>query len=152
MKDLFLAEFAKQLRPSKYYTDKKRAVMFSWLHLKHHIQSGQLDIEDAKRLPIPFVLCEGLEADIYQLQLFKEMRALSSILEIKGGGIQEFLGALSQFKNNCIDVTEITSCKPEFLGAEQSPKKREIQSGKQQKFLIPSLENQNQKTPQLGFI
>ncbi|RCH78846.1 hypothetical protein CU097_000103, partial [Rhizopus azygosporus] len=103
--ELSIVEFAKQPQPCKYYTDKKRAVMSSWLHLKHRIKGSQLNLQDAKRLAIPFVLCEGLEADIYKIRLVddtwtvvekaKDMHIPSSILEIKNGGIRDLLEALS---------------------------------------------------------
>ncbi|CEI90994.1 hypothetical protein RMCBS344292_05299 [Rhizopus microsporus] len=117
--ELSIIEFAKQSQPCKYYIDKKRAVMSSWLHLKHRIKGSQLNLQDAKRLAIPFVLCEGFEADIYKIRLVddtwtvvekaKDMHIPSSILEIKNGEIRDLLEALNEFKENCIAVTEISS-------------------------------------------
>ncbi|ORE11115.1 hypothetical protein BCV72DRAFT_122369 [Rhizopus microsporus var. microsporus] len=64
--DLSVVDFTEQPQPCKYYIDKIRAVTCSWLRLKHHIKDSQLNLQDAKRLVIPFVLCEDLEADIYK--------------------------------------------------------------------------------------
>ena len=82
--------------------------MSGWLHLKHHIKGSQLNLQEAKRLAIPFVLCEGLEADIYKITLVddtwtvvekaKDMHIPSSIFEIKNGEIRDLLEALSVFK------------------------------------------------------
>ncbi|KAG1440030.1 hypothetical protein G6F56_012070 [Rhizopus delemar] len=89
------------------------------LHLKHHIKGNQVNLQGAKRLAIPFVLCEGLEADIYKIRLVddtwtvvekaKDLHIPSSIIEIKNGGILDLLEALSEFKESCIAVTEISS-------------------------------------------
>lgn len=106
--DYSVVEFAKKPQPGKYYTDKKRAVMSSWLHLKHHIKCSQLNLQDAKRVSIPFVLCEGLEADVYKIRLLddtwtvvekvKDIDIPSSISGVKNGEIRDFMEALSDFK------------------------------------------------------
>ncbi|KAI9270147.1 hypothetical protein EDC94DRAFT_339249 [Helicostylum pulchrum] len=93
--------------------------MSSWLHLKHHIKSSQLNLQDPKRLSIPFVLCEGLEADVYTIRLLddtwtaveqvKDIGIPSSISEVKNGEIRDILEALSNLKEKCMDVAKVSS-------------------------------------------
>jgi hypothetical protein len=82
--------------------------MSTWLQLKQRIKNNQLNLEDAQRLAIPFVLCEALEADVYVLRLIddswtaveevKDIDIPSSISNIKDGEISRLLDRLSAFK------------------------------------------------------
>ncbi|GAA5799697.1 hypothetical protein HPULCUR_005114 [Helicostylum pulchrum] len=93
--------------------------LLCWLHLKHHIKSSQLNLQDPKRLSIPFVLCEGLEADVYTIRLLddtwtaveqvKDIGIPSSISEVKNGEIRDILEALSNLKEKCMDVAKVSS-------------------------------------------
>jgi hypothetical protein len=106
--DLSLSEFAKRPAPSKYYYDKKKAVIVSLIHLKEIINNGNLSIEEAKQLRIPFILCEGLESDIYTIRVIseewtvveklKDVDVPCSIKEVKEGKVEEFLKTLKDFK------------------------------------------------------
>ncbi|KAG1160119.1 hypothetical protein G6F37_004285 [Rhizopus arrhizus] len=67
---------------------------------------------------VSFVLCEGLEADVYSIRLIdaawtvvdkvKDMHIPSSTTEFKHGGIRDLLEALSEFEERCIIVNEIS--------------------------------------------
>ena len=38
-------------------------------HLKKHIQRTKIDYEAAKQVAVPFMITQGLEADVYTLRL-----------------------------------------------------------------------------------
>lgn len=40
--------------------------------MKEHIKNARLNLEEAKRFMVPFVLCEGLESNIYTIRLVSE--------------------------------------------------------------------------------
>ncbi|KAI8075515.1 hypothetical protein BDF21DRAFT_343452, partial [Thamnidium elegans] len=102
-----LSEFAKRPAPSKYYY-KKKAVIVSLIHLKETINNGNLSIEEAKQLRIPFILCERLESDIYTIRVIseewtvvgklKDVDVPCSIKEVKEGRVEELLKTLKYFK------------------------------------------------------
>lgn len=106
--DLSLTEFARRAFPSKYYKDKKKAVMVSLIHLKDIINNGNLDLENAKKIRIPFVLCEGLESDVYTIRVLssdwtvveklEDLDVPCSIEEVKEGGVEEFIRNLKNFR------------------------------------------------------
>lgn len=70
--DLCISEYAKKATPCKYYYDKLKTVVASYIHLREHIKHANLNFEEAKKFILPFVICEGLEADIYTIQVVSE--------------------------------------------------------------------------------
>lgn len=60
-------EFAKASKESKYYYDKTKSALVSLAHLKKHVKQGNMDLEAAKELVIPFIITHGLEGDVYYL-------------------------------------------------------------------------------------
>lgn len=70
--DLCISEFAKQAAPWKYYYDKTKAVVASIIHWKKHISRSKLGLEEAMTFTLPFMICEGLETDIYGVRLVSE--------------------------------------------------------------------------------
>lgn len=70
--DLCISGYAKQATARKFYYDKSKEVVASLIHLKQHIRHAKFDYEEAKSFILPFVVCEGLEADIYAIRLVSE--------------------------------------------------------------------------------
>ncbi|KAI7892944.1 uncharacterized protein EV154DRAFT_561859 [Mucor mucedo] len=70
--DLCIAEYAKEATPAKYFYDKTKIVIATLVHLKEHISRGKLTLDQAKLFVVPFVLCEGLEAEIHCLRLVSD--------------------------------------------------------------------------------
>lgn len=82
--------------------------MASFIHLKQHIKHSTLNFQEATAFMLPFVICEGLEADIYTIRLMSEdwcvvekiknMELPCCVTEVKDGNIAEYLNHLKRFK------------------------------------------------------
>lgn len=107
--DLCISEYAKKTTPWKYYYDKLKTVVASYIRLREHIIThANLNFEEAKKFILPFVICEGLEADIYTIQVASEDWCVvekygdidlpSCVEDVKDGGIAVYIKNLKQFK------------------------------------------------------
>ncbi|KAI7892943.1 uncharacterized protein EV154DRAFT_503418 [Mucor mucedo] len=117
--DLCIAEYAKEATPAKYFYDKTKIVIATLVHLKEHISRGKLTLDQAKLFVVPFVLCEGLEAEIHCLRLVsddwcivekvKDFDLPCSVEEIKNGKIAEYVYHLRTLKVLHISVSYMES-------------------------------------------
>lgn len=48
--------------------NKLNKVVASYIHLREHIKHANLNLNEVKKFILRFVICEGLEADIYTPQ------------------------------------------------------------------------------------
>lgn len=106
--ELSLSEFSKEAEPWKYYYDKKKAIIASLTHLKDLIRKGKPDDNNAMNFFVPFVLCEGLESDIYTIRLIcddwtvvekaGDIDLPTSVDDIKNGNIEKYIQNLKYFK------------------------------------------------------
>lgn len=67
--DLGISEYPKNAVRWKYYYDKLKAVVASYIHLREYIKHAKLDFEGVKKLFLPFVICKGFEADVKTLRV-----------------------------------------------------------------------------------
>ncbi|KAI9262662.1 hypothetical protein EDC94DRAFT_519011, partial [Helicostylum pulchrum] len=106
--DLCVSEYAKKPEQWKYYYDKSKVVVASLIHLKGHMKHSKFTYEEAKSFNSPFVICEGLEADLHIIRLVsedwcviekvKDIDLPSSIIDIKDGKIVEYVNHLRRMK------------------------------------------------------
>lgn len=106
--DLCVSEYAKKAVPWKFYYDKSKAVMASLIHLKQHIKHAKFNYQEAKAFTLPFVIFEGLEADIHIIKLvsedwcvvekIKDMDLPSCVMDIKDGSIAEYTNHLRRLQ------------------------------------------------------
>ncbi|KAL9536663.1 hypothetical protein MBANPS3_012471 [Mucor bainieri] len=119
--DIMVNEFAKASKESKYYYDKTKSVLVSLAHLKKHVKQGNMDLEAAKELVIPFIITQGLEGDVYYLRVIdKEWCAIqkltdmdlpTNITDIKEHKIAEYIEKLFMIKSLCSGAKTITTAK-----------------------------------------
>jgi hypothetical protein len=74
-----------------------------YTHLREHIKHSNLNLEEAKGFILPFVICVGLEADIYTILIvseewcavekYEDMDLLSCV---KDGGIALYIENLKK--------------------------------------------------------
>jgi hypothetical protein len=67
-----------------------------------------MDIEEAKKIKVPFLLCEGLESQVFTLRLvdtewvvlekMDDMDVPMNIKEVKDGAFKLYLDGLKRFK------------------------------------------------------
>jgi hypothetical protein len=105
---LCVSEYAKKAAPCKFYYDKSKTVIASLIHLKQHIKHTKLNYQEAKAFALSFVICEGLESDIYTIRLVSEdwcvvekvkiMDLPSCVADAKDGNIAEYINHLRRLK------------------------------------------------------
>lgn len=102
--DVAIGEFAQASTKSKYYNDKLKSVMVSLADLKKHIQRTKMDFEAAKKVALPFMITQGLEADVYTLRMIDrewcvvdkiaDIDIPTCVSEVKDGNIRNYMNQL----------------------------------------------------------
>ncbi|KAI8875903.1 hypothetical protein K501DRAFT_156821, partial [Backusella circina FSU 941] len=102
--DVAIGEFARATTTSKYYYDKLKSVMVTLAHLKKHIQRTKMGFEAAKQVAIPFMITQGLDADVYTLRLVDrewcvvdkvaDIDIPTCVSEVKDGNIPKYINQL----------------------------------------------------------